>query len=135
MDFNFKLTPNNQAITRVMDALSITRTRQIGLSAYIISKYNLRQYKRASLYWDEGNRVIAIIFSTEAIEEAYPLEFSERYGGGVKCGKFFSSNGLDVGELAGRYDYKVLPAIELGIPKAGDAFILRLDAKKTTESR
>ncbi len=128
MDFDFKLVPNDKSVTRVMDALSITRTRQIGLSSYIINKYSLRQYKRAQLYWDKRNMTIAFVFTKEDLNDAYIVDLRHKVGGGIKCGAFFSANGLNVEELAGRYDYKVLPAIDLGIPKAGDAFIMRLDS-------
>lgn len=133
MEFNFVLTPSNQQITRVVDALSITRTSQIGLSSYLINKYTLRNYKRAFLYWDESNRVIAIVFTESDAEDAFMLEFSEKYGGGIKSRRFFVSNNLKVEDLAGRYDYKIMPAIELGIPKAGNAFIIRLDDKKKND--
>lgn len=129
MQYNFKSTPYSQ--DRFIDGLSITAAGRIGLPKYFLTKHRIPRESRANLYWDVETHTLAIEFTHQADDAAYPLSFTQRYGGFINAARFFRNEQIKPRDYVGRYPYTVSHGPEVGIATNSDVFMVHLQQRQT----
>lgn len=122
-------------------SLSISKTGRIGLSREFVTEYDLSADSRASLYWDDSRRAIAIAFTSSESKpkvgsfakvqptDGYNVAF---VGGGsaayIIASGFFKQVGVDPSEHKGHYRYETMDADDAGIADGGKTvFVVTLE--------
>lgn len=131
MQYNFKPTPYTQ--DRIVDGLSITAAGRIGLSKYFLMKHHIQRESRANLYWDAETHTLAIEFTHKTDAAAYPLSFTQRYGGFINAARFFRSQQIKPKEHVGRYPYTMSGGTNVGIATNAHVFIVDLRKRQWPE--
>lgn len=126
-------------------SMSISKTGRIGLSREFVDEYSVNANNRASLYWDDDRKAIAITFTSGELKpktgsfakvqatDGYSVAF---VGGGtagyIIAGGFFTKIGVDPNEHQGYYKYETLDASDAGISDGGKTiFVLTLEQATT----
>lgn len=117
----------------MIEGISITKAGRIGLTRYFITTHGIERSMRANMYWDAANAVIALEFTREADDAAYPIRFTRQYGAFINASRFFRSHDLDTTGYARRYPYSKLNGEVIGLTKASaSVFVIGL---KMTENK
>jgi predicted type IV restriction endonuclease len=132
MQYNFKVTPNTQ--DRFIDGVSITAAGRIGLPKHFLTKHRIQRERRASLYWDAERQSLAIEFTHEANAAAYPLSFTQRYGGFINAARFFRNQKIKPKDYVGRYPYSVSAGSDVGIATNAKVFIVDLRKQQKSDT-
>lgn len=109
-------------------SVSISKTGRIGLSREFVDEHDLSTGSRASLYWDDSRKAIAITFTagepkstTGSFAKVQTTDgYSVAFVGGGSAGYiiasgFFKKIGIDPSEHQGQYRYEALDASNAGI--------------------
>lgn len=131
MQYNFKPAPYTQ--DRFIDGLSITAAGRIGLPKYFLTKHGLQRESKAHLYWDAGTRTLAIEFTHRGDTVAYPLHFTQRYGGFINAARFFRNQQINPRDYVGRYPYTVSDGPDVGIATNAHVFMVDLGKRQVPE--
>ncbi|TWE11764.1 hypothetical protein BKA23_0550 [Rudaeicoccus suwonensis] len=67
------------------------------------------------MYYDELSSSVAISFTREEDEGAFPVYFTQGYGAFIGASKFFKVRGLKLPDQAVRYQYEIISAESAGI--------------------
>lgn len=124
MYMHFESVPYSRP--RVIEGISITAYGRIGFPPYFLKTHSISGRMRAHLYWDAGNRAIAIGCTDVDDPEAWPITFRSNYGAFINARRFFRANRLDPGNLKGRYSYQQVSGESAGVPQAAELFVISL---------
>ena len=124
MEYNFKKFDNRNV--RLEDRITITKSYSIGLPSKFYSDNNIKNYKYASLYWEDEKKLIGIAFNNIPDKNNFSITHSKiGYGGSIIAKSFFKTYNIDTQECHGRYTWKK----EI-IDTVGDMFIINIDEKR-----
>jgi hypothetical protein len=113
-------------VKRIIDAISLTKSSQIGFPTSMYRERELSQYKGAYLYWNPDTEEVGIEFTNDSDRRVFNLIHSKKYGAYIGAGNFLAANKIDVKKYAGRYEYRMIPLRELGADKDGDMYVFHI---------
>jgi hypothetical protein len=125
MKYRFRPAPYTER--RAIEGISVTQAGRIGLPKFFLTTQGIQRGTKAYLYWDAGNRAIAIEFTQQGDATAFPIVFTQSYGAFITARRFFQAHGLDAGPHTGRYSYVRETGAAIGLPEAqANLFVIGL---------
>lgn len=121
----FKL--HEREVKRYIDAISLTKSNQIGFPTSMFNEHHIERFDCAYLYWNAESSEIGVEFSNETNDKrTFKVIRSKNYGGYLSVSSFLMANKIDPSLYAGRYDYRVVKMRDLGADKDGAMFIFKI---------
>lgn len=120
MEYNFKrfTSVGGKFVVKV----TIAKPGGLSFSSGFYSKYDTQKYKSIFVFYDEGNKTIAIKFLKEIKEGSFKLKArKENKGGYASAISFIKSYGLDK-----YFGERITPEI-YNDSELGELFLLKLD--------
>lgn len=135
MDIDYsKFKKHTREITRVVDKITLTASKQIGFPRAFMDKNSLKSYDGVVLYWEPAARAIAVRFTnngTESSKSISKLVKSQKYGSYVGAANFLSTNSINPKDYEHRYDYKEIEPDLIGADVDDKVFVFQLkDVRK-----
>lgn len=130
MTYAFVEVPNTRG--KIIDTITLTASDYLSFPTFFVDKHKLKVVAEKlyiRLYYDKSEAAIAIQFTPNKSDGAYPVNGPEKYGATCKIKSFLLNNEIDANEYADRYHYQKVNATELGL-EGEPLFIIRL--KKNT---
>ena len=104
--------------TKVSRKVSITKAYSFGFPPALYKEYGLETFFFANIYFDDVRRVIGVKFLKEREEGAFKLiryKFDDnKISASFVARSFFKTYKLNVDQLKGRYEPKVIESEDLG---------------------
>jgi hypothetical protein len=123
-----------RGIKRQIDAITLTRSCQIGFTSAMFERWRLDRYEAAFLYWNSSTHEIGIeLLLVHDDKRAFKLAKGKNTGGYLSAKNFLKANQIDPQEWAARYQYKVRALRTLGIRRPGFMFIFGLNRANQIE--
>jgi hypothetical protein len=106
--------------------IGINKSGLIRLSAMFCRITMVTKFKYCLLYYDGGNRAVALKF-TNSKEDGAVTVTKDLKSATLSAKSFFSTNKLDLLSIAGRYDWQ-----KVNVPDIGGVFIIELQNHEAT---
>jgi len=120
-----------QTGARTKEYISVTDNKAFGLPRTFLNKQGITNKHKAVLLYDEDERKIALHFTLADPQFGIRVRIpNDKQGGVVFARTFFDLNSIDAVKYSGRYaDFQKMPLRDLGVDKAGDAYVITLREK------
>ncbi len=120
----------NKDISRVVDKITLTTSRQIGFPQAFTRKHNIQAYEGVILYWEPMAKAIAVEFTNDISQSGFTkLVKSERYGAYAGVSTFLSTHSLEPKDYQRRYDYEKIDPNLIGAAAGSPVFVFQLVEK------
>lgn len=132
MDYDFsKFQRYNKDLTRVVDKITLTTSKQLGFPQAFAQKQHVHDYEGIILYWEPELKAIAVQFTNNVAEKGFiKLVKSEKYGAYAGVSTFLATHSLDPKKFERRYDYEEIRPDQIGAPSDTKVFVFKLIPKK-----
>ncbi len=122
-----KFQPYTHEMTRVIDKITLTTSKQIGFPQAFAKKHALLDYEGVLLYWNDEQKVIAVRFTNDMDEKGVmKLVKSDRYGAYVSVSTFLATYSIDPKKYQRRYDYEQAKPELFGLDTKDPVFVFQL---------
>ena len=132
MNYTFVEIPNTSG--KIIDSITLTSSDYLSFPTFFVEKHKLKEIGDKlyiHLFFDKSKMAVAIQFTPLKSGDTYPVNGPEQYGATCKIKSFLLRNDIDAELYKGRYEYKKVPASELGL-EGEPIFIFELE--KNNES-
>ncbi|MGI8633800.1 MAG: hypothetical protein ACR2KZ_00205 [Segetibacter sp.] len=132
MSYDFsKFQRYNKEVTRVVDKITLTTSKQLGFPQAFTRKHNIHDYEGIILYWEPEEKAIAVQFTNMADEKGFIRTVkNEKYGAYAGISTFLATHSIIPKDYQRRYDYeKILPSL-IGAPDESQVFVFKLKEKE-----
>lgn len=128
MSYDFtKFQRYNKEVTRVVDKITLTNSRQLGFPQAFSKKHGIHSYEGLILYWEPDSKSIAVQFTNNETEKGFiRLVKNEKYGVYAGISTFLSTHSLDPKSYERRYDYEEVAPEKFGAPEDSKVFVFQL---------
>lgn len=103
------------------DRITITKSNSIGLPTKFYQDNQIKNFKYATLFWDEKNKAIGIHFANEEEKSGFKIIHGKKYGGQIVVRSFLKSYNIDPQVYYGRYEWE-----KHELEGVGEVFVIRL---------
>jgi hypothetical protein len=125
----------NKDITRVVDKITLTTSRQMGFPQAFTKKHNVHDYDGIILYWEPASQAIAVEFTNDVSQSGFiKLVKSDKYGAYAGISTFLSTHSLEPKDYQRRYDYEKIDASLIGAAQESAVFVFQLVKTKEEEA-
>lgn len=132
MSYDFsKFQRYNKDITRVVDKITLTTSKQLGFPQAFTKKHGIHDYEGIVLYWEPEDRAIAVQFTTNIAEQGFiKLVKNEKYGAYAGISTFLATHSIDPKKFERRYEYDEVRSEQIGAPEDTKVFVFKLIQKE-----
>lgn len=117
-------------ISRVVDKITLTTSRQIGFPQAFTRKHNIHDYEGIILYWEPESKAIAVEFTNDISQSGYTkMVKSEKYGAYAGISTFLSTHSINPKDYQKRYDYEKIDPSLIGASQDSPVFVFELIEK------
>jgi len=125
----------NKDVTRVVDKITLTTSRQIGFPQAFTRKHNVHDYEGIILYWEPNAKAIAVEFTNDVSQSGFTrLVKSEKYGAYAGISTFLSTHSLEPKNYERRYNYEKIEPSLIGASPESSVFVFQLIRKNKEEA-
>jgi hypothetical protein len=122
-----KFQPYTREMTRVIDKITLTTSKQIGFPQAFTKKHSLLDYEGVLLYWNPEQKAVAVRFTNDMdTKGVMKLVKSDRYGAYVSVSTFLATYSIDPKEYQRRYDYDQVGPALFGLDTQDPIFVFVL---------
>ncbi|MBL8122410.1 hypothetical protein JNM87_06730 [Candidatus Saccharibacteria bacterium] len=115
-------------MTRVIDKITLTTSKQIGFPQAFTKKHSLLDYEGVLLYWNPEQKAVAVRFTNDMdAKGVMKLVKSDRYGAYVSVSTFLATYSIDPKEYQRRYDYDQVDPGLFGLTTQDPVFVFVLE--------
>lgn len=120
-----------EAGARTKEYISITENKTFGLPRPFINKQRITKDQKCVILYDDDQKEIALHFTNLNPKFGLSVRIpNDTQGGTVVARSFFDLKNIDVSKYAQRYEFRKVSLRELGQDKDGDAYVIKLMARK-----
>lgn len=117
----------NKDISRVVDKITLTTSRQIGFPQAFTRKHDIHAYEGVILYWERDAKAIAVEFTNDITQSGFTrLVKSDKYGAYAGISTFLSTHSLEPKDFQRRYDYEKIEPSLIGAAPESLVFVFQL---------
>lgn len=135
MNYDFsKFQRYNKEVTRVVDKITLTTSKQLGFPQAFTKKHNIHDFEGVVLYWEPDLKAIAVQFTNNVGEQGFIRTVkNEKYGAYAGISTFLATHSLDPKQYQRRYDYDQIDPNLIGAQDDCKVFVFRLIPKEKGE--
>lgn len=120
----------NKEVTRVVDKITLTTSRQIGFPQAFTRKHNVHDYEGLILYWEPEAKAIAVEFTNDVSQQGFTkLVKSDKYGAYAGISTFLSTHSIEPKDYERRYDYEKIDPSLIGAAPESAVFVFQIVRK------
>lgn len=114
-------------VTRVIDKITLTTSRQIGFPQAFARKHNIHAFEGIILYWEPDSKAIAVEFTNDVGQKGFTkMVKSEKYGAYAGISTFLSTHSIEPKDYQRRYDYQKIDPNLIGASAESPVFVFQL---------